>query len=65
MLLSGHFHLHPKWVFDLSWPIQIFKLQFSIIDQFSDLVFECGAIFRGMTWIFVVVVASSVGIVPS
>ena len=28
-------------------------------------MFECGAIFRGMTWILRMVVTSSVGIVPS
>ena len=64
-LLSRHFHLCPKRVFDLSWPIQIFKRQFSIIDQILDLVFECGAIFCRMTWIPIMLVVSSVGIVPS
>ena len=65
MLLSDLFHLRPRRFFDLSWSIQILKLQFSIIDQISDLVFERGAIFCGITWIPSMIVASSVGIVPS
>ena len=65
MLLSSHFFLRPRWVFDLSWSIQILKLQFSIVDQISDLVFECSAIFHGVTWIPAMVVALSVGMVPS
>ena len=52
-------------MFDFSWPIQILKLQFSLVDQISDLVFECSAIFRRVTWIPAMVVALSVGIVPS
>ena len=63
--VSRRFHLCPRRVFNFNWSIQILKLQFSIIDQISDLVFECGAIFRGMIWIPAMVVASSVGIVPS
>ena len=55
----------PRWAFDFNWSIQILKVQFSIIDQILDLVFECDTIFRGMTWIPAMVVASSVGIVPS
>ena len=45
--------------------IQVLKLQFSLIDQISDLVFERSAIFRGVTWISAMIVALSMGIVPS
>ena len=47
------------------WSIQIPELQFSNVDQISNLVFECSTIFCGMTWIPTMVVALSVGIVSS
>ena len=63
-LLFRNLRLYPRRVFNFSWPIQILKCQFPIIDQLLDLRFEWGVIFRGMTWILAVAVASSVGIVP-
>ena len=57
--------LRLQQVFDFNRSIQILKLQFSIIDQILDLVFEPSAIFCRVTWIPAMVVASSMGIVPS
>ena len=45
LLLSCYLHLCPRWVFNFSWPVWFFKLQFIILDQISDLVFKCIAIF--------------------
>ena len=65
MLLPCHFHLHPRRVFNFNRSIQILKLQFFIIDQILDLTSEPSAIFCRVTWIPAMVVASSIGIVPS